>query len=284
MNTSIRSASLINIVLNFFIFIIIAIIGVLFSSLSMMSKALESFFDIITALVIYFTIKLNNKKADDDHQFGHTRAENIAGYTIGVLMIVLSLTLFYESCKSLINSENPFLFSPMLLYTTLFALAVKLFLYFYISHVLKSNNSPALKANKEDHLNDVYMFIALLLGFVGAYFGFYFLDALVSIFISLLIAKSGYVICRENIDFLMGKVADQEIIDCIEKKLQTIKEIKSVNRVKTQYLGTVIQVEVHIGLDKKLTLEKAHRISHTVQEKIEEINLVEHCFVHLEDY
>ena len=284
MNKSIRSASLINIFLNVLIFVVITVIGFLFSSLSMISKALESFFDIVTALVIFFTIKLNNKKADDDHQFGHTRAENIAGYTIGVLMIVLSLTLFYESCKSLINSENSFLFTPILLYTTFFALVIKLFLYIYISHVLKNNNSPALKANKEDHLNDVYMFIALLLGFVGAYFGFYFLDALVSIFISLLIAKSGYAICRENIDFLMGKVADQEIIDCIEKKLQAIKEIKSLNRVKTQYLGTVIQVEVHIGLDKKLTLEKAHRISHNVQEKIEEINLVEHCFVHLEDY
>ncbi|MEC8339173.1 MAG: cation transporter dimerization domain-containing protein, partial [Nanoarchaeota archaeon] len=103
-------------------------------------------------------------------------------------------------------------------------------------------------------------------------------------FISLLIAKSGYAICRENIDFLMGKVADQEIIDCIEKKLQAIKEIKSINKIKSQYLGTVIQVEVHIGLDKKLTLEKAHRISHNVQENIEKINLVEHCFVHLEDY
>ena len=284
MNTSVRRASLINIVLNFFIFIIITIIGVLFSSLSMMSKALESFFDIITALVIYFTIKLNNKKADDDHQFGHTRAENIAGYTIGVLMIVLSLTLFYESCTSLINSENSFLLSPMLLYTTLFALAVKLFLYLYISHVLKHNTSPALSANKEDHLNDVYMFIAILLGFVGAYFGFYFLDALVSIFISLLIAKSGYGICRENIDFLMGKVADQEIIDSIEKELELIKEIKSINKIKTQYLGTAIQVEVHIGLDKRLTLEKAHKISHNVQENIEKINLVEHCFVHLEDY
>lgn len=284
MNKQIHRASIINIVANFIILIIISFFGIFFSSLSMISKAIESFADILTAFVIHFTIKINNKKADEDHQFGHTRAENIAGYTIGVTMVLLSLTIMYESLVSLLLQKQTFVYSEVLLYVTIFALVIKIFLYFYMSYVLRSLKSPALQANKEDHLNDIYMFIGILFAYIGSLYGFYFLDLIVGLVIGLLILHSGISLCRENIDFLMGKVAEDSTIKIIKEKAYQIKEVNNINEIKTQYLGTMIQVEIHIALDKDMKLQKAHTISHKVQDAIESIEDVEHCFVHLEEY
>ncbi len=282
MHKEIKRASHINIISNILILIVVSITGFLFSSLSLISKAVESFHDILTAIVIHFTIKINNKEADNDHQFGHTRAENIAGYTIGILMIILALTILKESFFTFFNHSEALVYSNILIYTTLFALFVKLSLYFYIKHVLKSHNSPALDANKEDHLNDVFMFIAILIGFIGANFGYFFLDSLVGFIIGIIIFKSGFDICRENIDFLMGKVAQDSFIKKVKKLVNSNKSVLEVNEIKTQYLGSKIQVEIHIALDSKLTLIRSHDIAHEIQDIIEELDEVEHCFVHIE--
>ncbi len=282
-NKKVKNASILNILINIFLMFLNLFTGIIFSSISFISKGIESFQDVLTAVIIYFSIKLNNKEKDSVHQFGHTRAENIAGYSIGVIMILLGLEVVKTGIDKILNPQI-MKFNFYLFIIVFIALFLKLFLYFYIKQILKINNSPALKANLQDHLNDILMYLGLFFAVLAIKFGYYLVDPIIAIIIGFLILKSGYNIVKENISYLMGTTADKKITNKIKKIAINIDEVLKINLCKTQYLGNKIQVEIHIALNSKIDLTKAHNIGNQVRDEIVNLDEVVSCFVHIDPY
>ncbi len=148
--------------------------------------------------------------------------------------------------------------------------------------VLKKTHSPSLEANKQDHLNDILMMICVLIAVISFKFGYYFLDSVFSFFIGIYILYNGFVVCYKNIDFLMGKTPSSKIIRKIKDLVLSLDKVKKVNLIKTQYLGTNIQVEIHIGVDKNLSLKESHDIGNKVRDKVLSIKKVSQCFVYID--
>lgn len=278
-----KKASYLNIWANIFLFVLNLIVGLLFSTLSLISKAFESVHDILTAIIIHFTIKINNKKPDENHPFGHTRAENIAGYTIGVLMILLSLEVMYVAFEKIVTPE-PVIYNNILLYVVIIAFIVKGVLYFYVKSVLKKNKSAALRANMQDHLNDMFMYVGIFIAIVGIKMGYSIIDPIVGLMIGVLIFKSGIDIVKENMKYLMGVAADEKVVERIRKIAMGIEGVLGTNTIRTQYLGSRVQAEVHIELDSKLPLKDSHDIGKNVKFAIENLEDIEDCFVHVDVY
>lgn len=283
MNEEIKKASFLNITINVFLMILNLAIGILTSTLSFISKGIESLQDVVTAIIIHFTIKINNKEADEDHQFGHSRAENIAGYTIGVIMIIVSLEIIYSAILKLQNPV-PIEYNHILFITLIIALGSKLFLFFYTKNILKRHNSPALKANIQDHFNDILMYIGLFIAVIGIKLGYPIVDSIIAMVIGIIILRSGFEIASENVTFLMGIRADKKTIQKIEKTTNSFKEVKNIDLIRTQYLGNKVQVEIHVAINKDLKLEKSHEIEEDIKEEIEKIQEVINCFVHINPY
>lgn len=283
MNKKIKKASFLNISINIFLMLLNLVVGLFFSTLSFISKGIESLQDVLTSIIIHFTIKYNNKDADDTHPFGHTRAENIAGYTIGILMLFLGLEILKSGISKFLNPQ--FIQYSSIFFIVIFvALILKIFLYTYIKIILKTNSSPALKANLQDHFNDILMYLGLLLAVIGIKLGYYIIDSLVAIIIGLIILISGFRIIKENISFLMGSSADSKLELKIKKLVMEIPEIINIGLLKTQYLGNKIQVEIHIGLNSKMDLKTSHDLGNKVRNKIKNLDEVVSCFVHIDPY
>jgi len=283
MKTEIKKASYINIGANFFLMALNLTIGLAFGALSLISKAIESIHDILTAIIIHITIKINNKKSDKCHQFGHTRAENIAGYTIGIIMVILSFAIIKESIEKIINPQ-PIIYSTILLYTVFIALIIKAILYLYIKNILKTNSSPALKANMQDHRNDILMYIGIFIAIIAIKYEYYLIDPIIGLTIGLIILKSGFEITKDNTNYLMGAAAPKNIIEKIHKTAIQIDNVLGINTIKTQYLGNKIQTEIHIELDENLNLKKSHDIGKKVKHAIKNLDTIEDCFVHIDIY
>lgn len=281
MKHKIKTATITNMVVNILLVFLNLTVGLLFGSISLISKGLESIYDVITAIVIHFTVKFNDKDPDDCHQFGHTRAENIAGYTIGILMILLSFKIIEISINKILN-PTPITYSNLLLIATIITIVVKLCLYIYIKLILKEHYSPALKANMVDHLNDIILMIGVLIAVIAIKFGYYIIDPIIGIIISLLIIKSGYEIIIENIGHLMGKKADDKLIKKIKNIAENTNQVKGTNTIKTQYLGNKIQAEIHIEVDGKMSTKKSHDIGKAVEKAIEKLNEIEDCIIHID--
>jgi len=209
MNSKIKKASILNILINVFLVFLNLIIGFLFSSFSFISKGLESLQDVLTAIIIHFSIKLNNKEKDETHPFGHSRTENIVGYSIGMIMVLLGIEIIYYGVNKL-NNPNIIEFNFLLFIVVIIALISKLFLYFYIKSVLKTKSSPALKANMEDHFNDILMYIGLFITIIAIKYQYFIVDIIVAILIGIYIMYSGFSICKENVKHLMGICASKE--------------------------------------------------------------------------
>ena len=283
MEKPIKKASIINIIANTFLFIIKAFVGLMFGALSILSDAVNSLGDIIAAILVFYSVRVNNLGADHNHEFGHTRAENIAGYTTGILMILLGLYIAKSAIVKLWSKEVV-VFNYLMLVVVGVTLVVKLSLYFYIKHTIKNKNSPSLKANMQDHLNDVIVILGVFIAVIGIEYNIWWMDGVVSLLIAGYVLKEGINITLENTEYLMGKRAEDEIIEKIKTNALDFGDVLSVQRVLTQYLGNKIQVEIHIEVDKKLSVVQGHDIGENVKEKIEKIKDINNCFVHVDVY
>lgn len=283
MLNKVKTASIINIIANVFLFLIKFTIGLISGSISIISDAINSLSDIIAAIFIFVTVKINNEGNDNCHQFGHSRAENIAGYTTGILMILLAFTIAKVSVEKFISKEV-IEYSVYMLLAVIITLLVKSSLFIYIKNIVKNYNSPALKANMQDHINDVYIILGVFIAILGIKYGVWWLDSVVGFVIAIYILISGIKISWENIGFLMGVSADEQMVKKIKKKALEIENVLGVNDIFTQYLGTKIQVEIHIEVDKNSSLKKAHDIGKKVKWEIESIEEINNCFVHIDEH
>jgi len=271
----------INILANIFLATIKGFAGLAFGSISLVSDAINSIGDVLTAIIIHFTIKINNEEPDHNHPFGHTRAESIAGYTIGILMIILAITITKYSLEKLITKSYG-TYSILLPYVIGISLAIKLFLYIYTKLSIKGKNTPALSAIASDHLNDILILLGVFIGVLGMKLGYPEIDALIGLLISAIILKTGIVISYENIKQLMGQSAPKEIENKIRKKAEEIPGTLKINKIKTQYLGNQIQTEIEVFFSSKTSIKKAHNIGNKIRDNVESLDEIIDCFVHID--
>lgn len=274
-------ASIINIVGNLILFISKIIVGLLFSSIALISDAINSLSDIISSVIIYYSIKISSQKADKNHPFGHSRSEPIAALVSALIMWVLAYQIIETGIQRIINNES-LIFSPLIIYTLIFSMIIKLSMYVYSRFAAKIDNSPGIDAAAKDHLNDILISFVALIGILVNEFGINWFDSLAGFIISLWIIKVGYELIKTNIDFLMGKKPSDKLIDLIKSEAIKIEGVMGLNDVYAQYLGSLVQVEIHIDVDKKTNLQKAHDIGKMVKNRLEKRKEINNAFVHID--
>ncbi len=260
---------------NIFLFIIKIIAGIKSGSLAVISDAFNSFTDILSSIFIHFSVKLSMVKADSDHPFGHDRAEPLAAFISAVFASILG----FELLKNAVFSESKVLFGFWFaILVLIFTIIVKSVMAYYFS----KEKTPAMKAAAVDSKNDVMVSIIALLGIISSFFGIYYMDRVSAVIISLFIFYTAYRIGVENIDYLMGKAASSEVISRIRRNILEIKGIKGINELRAHYVGSRIQVEIHVEVNKKIDTKKSHDLGKVVQRKIESMPEISRAFIHID--
>ena len=252
-----KSAVIVGLLGNIFLFISKLIVGLITNSIAIISDALNSLTDIINSIVLFISVRVGSKSTDKQHPFGHYRSEPIGALIVAVLTIVLGFEVVRIAVDRLINKVTPIFSIPMLL-ILLTTIAVKASMYFYTKAAWKKTKSTALFAFMVDHRNDIWIASVAIIGFMGSKFNLALLDPLVAILIGLWIIKVGFGIGISNIKFLMGEAPKKELLEKIKNAASKVKGIKGIHDVKAHYVGTLVQVQVHITVDRNLTIYRAH--------------------------
>ncbi|HJO01874.1 MAG: cation diffusion facilitator family transporter [Candidatus Woesearchaeota archaeon] len=276
-----KSAVTVGILGNILLFISKLIIGFLTNSIAIISDALNSLTDIINSIVLFVSVKVGSKSPDKEHPFGHYRSEPIGALIVAVLTIVLGFEVVRIAIDRLINKVTP-IFSIHMLLILLITIAVKASMYFYTKAAWKKTKSTALGAFMVDHRNDILIASGAIIGFIGSNYNLAFLDPLVAIFIGLWIIKVGFGIGISNIKFLMGESPKKELLEKIKNVALKVEGVRSIQEVKAHYVGTLVQVELHIMVDRDLTIYRAHTIGRKVEKKVHMLEDVEKAFVHID--
>lgn len=276
-----RQATIILIICNIFLFAIKITVGITSNSLAIISDAINSLTDIIASVIIFFAVRTSAKQADEGHPFGHHRAEPIAGLIVAIFAGILGFEILHTSAFKLTETHVHRGSIPAIV-TLLVSIGMKSVMYTYFKRVSRKINSPALLASSIDSRNDVYISSTALVGVGCGFFGYTHMDNIAAILISFWIIYSGYKIGVQNIDYLMGKKPEDGIMEEIKKKASAVPGILGIHDVRAHYVGNYIHVEIHISLDRAITLTQAHDIGKKVQWAVEAIDSIHKAFVHID--
>ncbi len=278
-----RKATLLGLGGNLFLFLIKMVVAIQSSSLIILSEAMDSFTDIMASVAVYASVRISAKEADEGHPFGHHRAEPISGLIVAVIAGMAGMELIHMSITRLISGE-PMSFGIAPFAALLATIGIKYLMKHYLENVGRKFKSPALLASARDCKNDVLVAAGALVGMTGAYYGYYILDPIIGMLVSLWVIRTGYSIGVENIDYLMGKKASEELIEALKQKALEIPGVRGLNEVKTHYVGNYIHVEIHINVDGEMPTAESHRIGKEVQTALESLETVDKAFVHIDPW
>ncbi|MCF6159524.1 MAG: cation transporter [wastewater metagenome] len=276
-----RNATIIIVIGNTLLFAIKITAGIMSNSLAVISDALNSITDILSSIIIFFAVRISSKQADEGHPFGHHRAEPIAGLVVAIFAGILGFEILHTSLFNLFKPHE-YKFSYYAIAVLLISIGTKFFMSGYLKGIGRKINSPALLASAIDSRNDVYVSAAALVGIVSGFYGYPNVDNIAAALISFWIVYMGYKIGIKNIDYLMGKQPELNIMEEIKRKATTVSGVVGVHDVRAHYVGNYIHVEIHISLDKYLTLVQAHEIGKNVQREVESIESIHKAFVHID--
>ena len=204
-----KRAGLFGIIGNIFLFSIKAIVGFSTKSQAMIADSINSAGDIFASIMTAIGNKIASVPRDDDHNFGHGKAEYIFSLFISISMIFVSIKTIIDACKSLINGSQ-LTFSWWLVIVCVATIITKLFLYIYVRISYKKCKNILLQASMEDHRNDCIITTFTLISVLLSLKGIQWFDGIVGIGISAWICKTGVEIFIESYNILMDRSIDEK--------------------------------------------------------------------------
>lgn len=251
--------------------------GLQSGSVAILSDALNSFLDVISYSIVYIGMRVHAQEADENHPFGHRRAEPLAGLVIAVLAVILALAIGRDAFFHLRDPHDPAYSGWTVAVLAAAALAKATVAALYHRAWWRSG-SPAMRASFVDSRNDVLATGLALGGFAlgGA------LDAAAGLLIGAWILFSGGRLGAENLRYLMGHAPDERVLRAIRRAALRVSGVRGLNDLRAHYVGDRIHVEIHIEVDGYMKNRDAHDIGVAVKRAIEELHPVEKAFVHID--
>jgi cation diffusion facilitator family transporter len=277
-----RKASTVAITGNIFLTIFNFVIGTLSGSSALIAESAHTLSDVLTSLIAFVGFKIGMKPADDDHQYGHGRAEPLVGLVIVVFLVFVAYEILSGVYIKLISGNA--LVAPDLIAAgmALVGILTNVILTKYLLSAGEKIHSPAIIADGQHQKVDIFSCIAIFVGVLGSQLGYTFLDPLVAIIIALIVIKTAIQLGIDNVNILMGKVPSNDIIKEIESKSMKVSGVKGVHGIRINPMGPYCSAVLHIELSGELKLKEAHVIAHNVEHEIlTNVSLIKIATVHV---
>jgi ferrous-iron efflux pump FieF len=243
--------------------------GLLTGSLSLLASAVDSLTDILASAVNFFAMRAASRPADDDHEYGHEKAESLAGLFQGVVIAGSGVFLGYESVRRLLE-PRPLEFAAVGLAVMATSTAASYLLVRYLRRVALETGSVALTADSLHYATDVLanlgVFATLL---VVRFTGWHRADALVSLAISAYIVYAATGVLRDAVDGLMDRALPEEVHERVREIVAGHSAIRGMHDLKTRSSGARRFIELHLEIDGAMSLRDAHDAAVQVLREVE---------------
>lgn len=249
-------------------------------SFSMLAVFIDALLDMVCGLVVAFSWYLKRHKDKIRYPVGRARLEPLGVIGMACLMTAATLVTLEQATGALIQGDPRHI---SLSFNTaailLSALAIKASLFAYCHTV----DDGSVQALAEDHFNDCLSNTVSFTTVILANHLVWWVDPLGAIIISCLIIRNWSNLTFHHCDQLLGKVASPNILNLITfVACNHSPHIQLVDTVRAYHVGSGIYTEVHVVLDADMPLSLAHDIGESLQTRIETLQQVERCFVHLD--
>lgn len=275
-----KKVGLIGITANMFLLIIKFTGGMLFKSQGLIADSVNSFGDVFASSFTYIGGAISSKPEDKGHHFGHSKAEYVATFLIGIFMIIAGGNTVYKGWETIVNKEQ-FIFSPLLVAVPIITILVKATLYLYTNSIGKKTKNSLVLANSKDHRNDVLISLGVLIGIICGMYGYYFVDGLAGILISIIIILTGISISKEAFDILIDRSIDANISEKLRSKITELEGINHIDSIKSKPTGDGYILVVRVSVDPDMTVRDSHKIAGKIRKDLKQDENVYDVVVHV---
>ena len=236
-------------------------------SLSVMASLVDSLMDAAASLINLLAVRYSLKSPDEDHQFGHGKAESLAGLGQACFIAGSAIFLLIHAAERL-NHPQPLLEINIGLWVMAFAMAATLTLLAFQGYVIRRTNSSAIRADALHYKTDLLTNAAGIAALYFAAAGWPILDTLGAFAIACYILYSAWQIAREAMQVLMDRELPEETRQRICDIVLAHATVLGLHDLRTRQSGQTMLIQLHLDLDQGLPLSEAHRVTKEVERAI----------------
>lgn len=259
--------ALTSVVAAIFLTVIKITVGFLTGSLGIISEALHSGLDLVAAVITFFAVKFADQPPDEGHHYGHGKIENYSALIETILLFITCIWIIYEAIRRLIYHDVEIEVNVWSYLVVITSIIVDISRSRALSRVAKKYNSQALEADALHFTTDIWSSAVVLLGLIGASLEFYYADSIAALIVAVIVLSVTYRLGKRSFDVLTDK-APEGLDRRIKEIVSKIPEVKVIHDIKVRESGPDKFVELNIHVDRSITIEKAHEISHRVEKAI----------------
>jgi cation diffusion facilitator family transporter len=258
------------------------IIGLLTGSLGILSEALHSGLDMVAALITYLSVRVSDRPADRDHNYGHGKVENLSALVETILLLVTCVWIIYEAVHRLTSGQTVIEVNAWSYIVVVCSIIIDYSRSRALYRVAKKHNSQALEADALHFSTDIWSSAVVLLGLIGyQFFGWHKADSIAALFVAVIVLVVCYQLGRRAIDVLLDK-SPLNTTKTVHTVLKEFPEVLKYHGLKARTAGadTFIKFNVHFNPD--LSLREVHEVCDKIEKEIKSKVVRSEVYIHAE--
>ncbi|RRJ84639.1 cation diffusion facilitator family transporter [Aestuariirhabdus litorea] len=232
-------------------------------SVSVLASLVDSMLDAMASLVNLLAVRYSLKPADEDHQFGHGKAESLAALVQTAFICGSAIFLIFHAIDDL-RSRSEIGNEQVGVWVILFSIALTAALVLFQGYVVRHTGSVTIKADALHYRMDLLTNASVLAALVLSWLGYKSMDAWVAIGIALYMLYGVREIVMESFDLLMDRQLPPEQLEEIETLVMSVGGVQGFHELRTRRSGTMPIIQLDLEMDGSMTLEEAHDIAERV--------------------
>lgn len=243
------------------------VIGLLTGSLGILSEALHSALDLVAAIITFFAVKFADVPPDEGHNYGHGKIENYSALIETLLLVITCVWIIYEAIRRLVTHEVQIEVTVWSFIVIITSIVIDISRSRALYKVAKKHDSQAIEADALHFSTDIWSSAVVLIGLIGVSFNFHYADPMAALIVAMIVLTVSYRLGKKSFDALLDK-APVGLHERIEAIVNEIPDVIKFHDIKVRESGANKFVELNIHVDKNMTIDQAHEISHKVEEAI----------------
>ncbi|MDM5339996.1 cation diffusion facilitator family transporter [Fictibacillus enclensis] len=265
-------------------------VGLLAGSESVFADGIHSAADIVASIAVLAVVGISNKPPDEDHPFGHGKAEVLSEGFVGIILFLVSIYIVVEGILGFLGEpEAP---EYIALAAALFSYVAKHLLYRNSMKLGEKYNSKAIIAIAFDHKADIVAslaaFFGVILSIIGEKYNIHYLlygDAAASLIVAFLILRISLKLLGSSIDILMDKNIEKPVLSQYRKVVMGFPDIKRIDRMRARTHGHYIILDLRISVNFDLSIKEGHDIARNLRDELQtQFPDISEVFIHINPY
>ncbi len=277
-------ATLAGVVVNLLLGVGKLVTGIYGHSDALIADAVESFGDLLAALIVWRGVTLAAKPADEEHPYGHGKAEPLAAAGIGTLLLLVAGGIGIHSLGEFLHPNRAP--EPFTLIVLVAVVVIKEALFRWVLRESTATQSRTVASDAFHHRADAITSVAAAIGITISLVGgpaWAGADDIAAVIAAVFIAWNGWRILRPALEELMDTQPAPEVLEHIRSSAARVEGVDLVQKTFVRRMGNRFLVDMHVHVDPRFSVEHSHRIAHQVKDAVRaELPTVLDVLVHIE--